>query len=158
LVAVSVGVIATEENPRLVSIQQLSVVASGGSGRSVSEVLDVKFVGFSVLEDSVVGVFREEVHVVETGTDEVSLTSIARFATRQVNRVSLASGARRVRFEGNSLDLNLSRVGVSVLVDTRSSLIFSPLVEGSFAEEGSSLNRRGGEEEGCEEVRGQHFR
>jgi hypothetical protein len=37
-------------------------------------------------------------------------------------------------------------------------LIFSSLVEGSFAEEGSSLNRRGGEEEGREEARRQHFR
>jgi len=72
---------------------------------------------FSILENTVVGVFGESVHVVETSLNETSLTGVARF-----------------------VNLYSAHVGMSMFVDAGSGLSFGTLDDGRSAEERSSLN------------------
>ena len=82
-VTVPIRVVAPEQDTRLVAIEQLCVETCSRRRRGIPKVLDVKFVRLAVLENPVVRVLGEHVHVVEARPDEVSLPRIARFTTRR---------------------------------------------------------------------------
>jgi hypothetical protein len=82
-VTVPIRVVAPEQDTRLVAIEQLCVETCSRRRRGIPKVLDVKFVRLAVLENPVVRVLGEHVHVVEARPDKVSLPRIAGLTARK---------------------------------------------------------------------------
>lgn len=82
-VAIPIRVVAPEQDARLVTIQQLGIEPGRRRRRGIPKVLDVELVRLAVLENAVVSVLGEHVHVFEARPDKVSLPRIAGFTARR---------------------------------------------------------------------------